>query len=200
MGRNRKTGKNFSDSFLRFLLFLTLAGPLFISVLMGINSYISLNYRFVLLSACCCLSTYYIYNICKYFFRSYRFLYLVTALPGMVSMYSCFRFPDWWAVAIGGELAWLGACMGFAAKPLTRKARSPFLKNCLSFISIGISVALLGLAYLFLRNSVEVDFIPLIDAVFYGVYIVFVFISITAHINVSFMYERLGLTLMRKIK
>lgn len=200
LGRNKKTGSSFSSTLLGCLLAFTLVGPSIIAFINGSHCDFSLNCQFVAISFCCCFSTYYIYNICKYFFRIYRFLYVITAIPGIVSMLFCFLFPDYWAVVIGAELVWLGICMGRVAFTLKKKARLVFQKNFASFVSIGISVILLGFAYVFLRRNLPGGLVPFVDLVFYGVFLVFILISITAHINVSFMYERLDLTLMTKSK
>lgn len=200
IGKDGRTRVNFSSTLLGLLLALTLVGPSIVAYVCGSDCDSSLNYQFAAIAFCCCFSTYYIYNICKYFFRIYKFLYIIVAIPGIVSMFCCFLFPNYWAVAIGGELVWLGICMEVVASSLKRKAQLVFQKKFASFVSIGVSIILLGFAYVFLRENLPDGFISFIDWIFYGMFIVFVFISITAHINVSFMFEQLGLTLMTREK
>lgn len=171
LGRNRKTGTSFSSTLLGILLVFTLVGSSIIACIKGSNCDFSLNCQFVAISLCCCFSTYYIYNICKYFFRIYKSLYVITAIPGIISMLCCFLFPDYWAVAIGAELVWLGICMEIVASTLKKKAQLVFQKNFASFVSIGISVILLGFAHVFLRRNLPDGLVPFIDSVFYGVFL-----------------------------
>ncbi len=201
-------GNSMNKNLLNFLLVLTIIFPVCYTLYKTLDPVITIREHMEQagIALSCMFSTYYIYSYCMFFTRVYRYSYLFLGLFGGFAMWSCFFWPLRWGVNIGLEIIVLAFYNGWVSSKLRDKARKSFYANMVSFLIFGLFVILLGIFYAFSHNSAGIlgltstSLIVGIDIMFFALSAGYLLMSIRTHINVNYIYGRLGMTYMARTK
>lgn len=139
---------------------------------------------------------FYIFNYCDKIMRIRgRTGAFISSFVGVTTIAFSYIFPNIWGIFLGGEIIVFSLCIRLSmARKLAKEAKNNLTKDFWIFLSIGITISVLGVIFLLYFGSVkEVTWqCNLLKYSYYVLFAIYALVSDINHIRYSYIYNKIG--------